>query len=122
MATVPGSHLLSLGAELGLGLELLGQDVLLLHGLLVLPVQVLDELLVRLELILDISELGLLLNHLLVVLRHLLKKNRTLKLSLGAIAEFVTGSENSITLDPKRRVTLRPLRLIKHKYGVPHMY
>jgi hypothetical protein len=70
----PGSHLLCLGAEFGLGLELFCQDVLLLHGLLVLPVQILDQLLVGLQLLLDIAELSFLLNYLLVVLRNLARK------------------------------------------------
>ncbi len=68
---LPCAHLFGLSAELGLGLQLLGEDVLLLEGLLVLAIQILDNLLVILQLFLDLLELGLLLEDLLVILGNL---------------------------------------------------
>merc|ERR550532_2406147 len=63
----PSSHLLGLRAQLSLGLELLGQDVLLLERLLVLLVEALDLGLVSLEPLGDLLELNLLLHDFLVI-------------------------------------------------------
>merc|ERR1719195_2116686 len=70
----PGSHLLGLGTQLRLGLELLGQNVLLLERLLVLLVEVLHLALVLLQSLSDLLEFNLLLHDFLVIFGDLEKR------------------------------------------------
>merc|ERR1719461_775834 len=67
----PGSHLLSLSAQLRFGLELLGKDVLLLEGLLVLLIEVLHLLLVVNQPLRNLLELSFFLHDFLIILGNL---------------------------------------------------